>query len=505
MQYPKVKARESKGCMTPGVYADLDELIRLLKWMQKWTRLLIRPFLWALHLQAVPLALHLFSNSIFRGDHDMNAKQNGRSWVRSVTFSKVLLVAVLSCLTVAPFGGCKKGQKAAPPPTLVEVINVLQKDVPVHFEWIGTADGLVNATIRAQVMGYLIKQNYREGEFVEKGQVLFEIDPRPFQVTLDQARASLDQAKASLEQAKAEVAREEARYSVSKANLARVRPLAEQNAVSKKDLDDAIGAEESNQAAVLAAQAAVVAAQAAEGVAKAAVDKAQLDVDFTKLTSPVAGIAGIAKAQIGNLVGPGQLEELTTVSTVDPIKVYISVSEQEYMKAMEVPGAARKMPLELILADGRLYPYKGEFALADRQVDVKTGTIRVGALFKNPGNILRPGQFARVRALINVKKNALLVPQRAVTELQGTYQVAVVGPDNKVDIRPVKAAERVDLLWVIDEGLKPGERVVVEGIQKVRQGMPVTPKPFGVQVPPQPEATSKPQEKHPEPEKTKKR
>jgi membrane fusion protein (multidrug efflux system) len=205
-------------------------------------------------------------------------------------------------------------------------------------------------------------------------------------------------------------------------------------------------------------------------------------------------------------VGPGQLEELTTVSTVDPIKVYISVSEQEYMWAMEkMPGAARKMPLELILADGRVYPYQGEFALADRQVDVKTGTIRVGALFKNPGNILRPGQFARVRALITVKTGALLVPQRAVTELQGTYQVAVVGPDNKVDIRPVKAAERVDLLWVIDEGLKPGERVVVEGIQKVRQGMLVTPKPFGAQVPPQPETTSKPQEKSPEPEKTKKR
>jgi membrane fusion protein (multidrug efflux system) len=293
---------------------------------------------------------------------------------------------------------------------------------------------------------------------------------------------------------------------VSKANLARIRPLAEQNAVSKKDLDDAIGQEESNHAAVLEAQAGVVAAQAAEGVAKSAVDKAQLDFDFTKLTSPVAGIAGIAKAQIGNLVGPGQLEELTTVSTVDPIKVYISVSEQEYMWAMEkMPGAARKMPLELILADGRVYPYQGEFALADRQVDVKTGTIRVGALFKNPGNILRPGQFARVRALITVKTGALLVPQRAVTELQGTYQVAVVGPDNKVDIRPVKAAERVDLLWVIDEGLKPGERVVVEGIQKVRQGMLVTPKPFGAQVPPQPETTSKSQEKSPEPEKTKKR
>jgi membrane fusion protein, multidrug efflux system len=427
----------------------------------------------------------------------------------STFFPQPLLMLILACTLWVLVTGCQQEQKTAPPPPLVEVINVLQKDVPIHFEWIGTADGLVNAVIRAQVMGYLIKQNYREGDFVKKDQVLFEIDQRPFKVAFEQAKATLDQAEANLEQAKAEVTRQEARYLVSKTNLARIKPLADQNAVSKKDLDDAIGAEQSNQASVIAAQAAVVAAQAAVGVARAAVDKAQLDLDFTKLTSPVTGIAGIAKAQIGNLVGPGQVEELTTVSTVDPIKVYISVSEQEYMNAMEyrqTHGAlAQKMPLELILADGRVYPHKGEFALADRQVDVKTGTIKVGALFKNPGNILRPGQFARVRALMGVKKGALLVPQRAVTELQGSYQVAVVGPDNKVDIRPVKAAERVDLLWVIDEGLKPGERVVVEGIQKVRQGMPVNPKPFGVQVPSKPEATSKPQERPAGPAKTDKR
>jgi membrane fusion protein (multidrug efflux system) len=435
---------------------------------------------------------------------------NRKSLVSSFTFSpRTLIMLIVACTLLVLVTGCKQGQKAAPPPPLVEVINVLQKDVPIHFEWIGTADGLVNAVIRAQVMGYLVKQNYREGDFVKKDQVLFEIDPRPFKVALDQAKATLDQAVASLEQSKAEVARQEARYTVAKANLARIKPLADQNAVSKKDLDDAIGNEQSSQAAVVAAQAAVVAGQAAVGVAKAAVDKAQLDLDFTKLTSPVAGIAGIAKAQIGNLVGPGQLEELTTVSTVDPIKVYISVSEQEYMNAMETRQArgalAQKMPLELILADGRVYPHTGEFALADRQVDVKTGTIKVGALFKNPGNILRPGQFARVRALIGVKKGALLVPQRAVTELQGSYQVAVVGSDNKIDIRPVKAAERIEQLWVIDEGLKPGERVVVEGIQKVRQGMLVTPKPFGVQVPSKPEATSKPQEKRAVPAKTDKR
>ncbi len=437
----------------------------------------------------------------------MTAKR--KSLASSPTFYlQTLLMLISACTLWVLVTGCQREQKAAPPPPLVEVIDVLQKDVPIHFEWIGTADGLVNAVIRAQVMGYLIKQNYREGDFVKKDQVLFEIDPRPFKVALEQAKATLDQARGSLEQAKAEVARQEAYYVTSKANLARIKPLADQNAVSKKDLDDAIGKEQSNQAAVVAAQASVVAAEAAVGVAKAAVDKAQLDLDFTKLTSPVAGIAGIAKAQIGNLVGPGQVEELTTVSTVDPIKVYISVSEQEYMKAMETRqahGAPQKVPLELILADGRVYPHKGGVALADRQVDVKTGTIKVGALFQNPGNILRPGQFGRVRALMGVKKGALLVPQRAVTELQGSYQVAVVGPDNKVDIRPVKAAERIDQLWVIDEGLKPGERVVVEGIQKVRQGMPVNPKPFGAQGLPKPEATSGPQKKPGEPAKKDKR
>jgi membrane fusion protein (multidrug efflux system) len=423
----------------------------------------------------------------------MNAKKEFRVRL-SVLIPSILLVLGLACTSGIFSAGCQREQKPAPPPPLVEVLPVVQRDVPVHLEWIGTADGLVNATIRAQVMGYLIRQNYREGEFVKKGKVLFEIDPRPFEVALKQARANLDQAGANLEQARAEVTRQEARYVVAKANLARIRPLADQNAVSKKDLDDAIGTEQSTRASVLAARAAVSAAQAAVGVAEAAVDKARLDLEFTRLTSPVDGIVGIAKAQIGNLVGPGQLEELTTDSTVDPIKVYISVSEQEYMAAMEMHTQPQKMPLDLILTDGRVYPHKGEFALADRQVDVKTGTIKVGALFQNPGNLLRPGQFARVRALVKVKKGALLVPQRAVTELQGNYQVAVVGPDHKVDIRPVKAAERVDLLWVIDEGLKPEERVIVEGIQKVRQGMTVNAKPFGAPAPPKPAETSRPHE-----------
>jgi membrane fusion protein, multidrug efflux system len=346
---------------------------------------------------------------------------------------------------------CKKEQKAAPPPPVVEVGDVIQKDVPISSEWVGTTDGIVNATIRAQVQGYLIKQNYREGDIVRKGQVLFEIDPRTFQ--------------AALEQAQGQLAAQQALWDTTKANLKRIRPLAEQNAVSQKDLDDATGAEQAAHAAVIAAQAVV--------------DKAKLDLGFTKITSPVGGIAGIAKAQIGNLVGPGATEELTTVSTVDPIKVYAQISEQEYLRFAENrQKSGQRGPIELILADGTVYPYKGEFAFADRQVDVRTGTIKVATLFPNPGNLLRPGQFAKVRAVTDMRKGALLVPQRAVAEIQGRYLVAVIGPHNKVDIRPVQVAEQVGSDWIIAKGLKPGEKVVAEGIQKVKQGQVVAPKPY---------------------------
>jgi membrane fusion protein (multidrug efflux system) len=379
--------------------------------------------------------------------------------------------------------GCKKGQtEGAPPRPTVEVAEIIQKDVPVYSEWVASTDGLVNATIRAQVQGYLIKQSYKEGNFVRKGQVLFEIDPRPFQAVLDQAKAGRSQAKASLSQAKAEVVQKQAAYFAIKANLERVRPLAEMNALSKKELDDAIGAELSARAAVRAAEAAVFAAEAAVGVAEAAVKKAELELGFTKIVSPISGVAGIAKAQIGNLVGPGFTEELTTVSTVDPIKVYIPMGEQEYMREVYCGrGHNESLPLELILADGSVHPHKGAFAFADRQVDVGTGTIKVAALFPNPGNILRPGQFARVRAMTLVKRAALLVPQQAVTELQGSYQVAVLDAANKVEIRPVKVGERVDSLWVIDQGLKPGERVIVEGVQKVQQGLNVNSRPFNME------------------------
>jgi len=347
--------------------------------------------------------------------------------------------------------GCGKEEKVQPQAPIVEVVEVIQKDVPVYAEWVGTLDGMVNATIRAQVSGYLIKQNYTEGDFVKRDQVLFEIDPRSYQAAVEEAKAQLAQA--------------EARWQTAKANLARIRPLAEQGAVSKKDLDDAIGAEESTRASVMSA--------------KAALEKAQLNLDWTKVTSLIDGIAGIAKAQIGNLVGPGSIEELTTVSTINPIKCYVSVSEQEYMHAMERRSKqAGKVALNLILSDGTAYPYKGEVAFADRQVDVRTGTIRVAAIFPNPQNLLRPGMFSRVRAEMGIRKAAPVIPQRAVSEVQGRYLVAVVSPENKVAIKPVKVGEWFGQLWVIDEGLQAGEKVVAEGTQKVREGMVVSTKPF---------------------------
>ncbi len=371
-----------------------------------------------------------------------------------VTFLRLAVSVSIAAMSLVFFlmVGCGKGEKekdSSPP--MVQVAQVVRQNVPAYTEWIGTTDGKVNATIRAQVQGYLIKQHYREGDFVRKGQLLFDIDPRTFQAALDQAKGQLEE--------------QQARWVTAKANLARIAPLAEQNAISKKDLDDAVGSEQAAHAAVISAQAVV--------------EKTTLDVGFTKITSPVGGIAGIAKTQIGNLVGPGLIEELTTVSTLDPIKVYVSVGEQEYLKIVGNGGPSFKnIPLELILSSGLVHPYKGYFALADRQVDVKTGTIKLAAFFNNPGNIIRPGQFAKVRARSKIKENALLIPQRAVTELQGGYQVAVVGPGNKIDIRSVKPAERIDSLWVIDEGLKQGDKVVVEGFQKVKQDMIVNPQPY---------------------------
>lgn len=377
--------------------------------------------------------------------------------------TSTIIAIMITILMASSLGGCGKGKQQAMSPPTVEVMTVIQKDVPIYAEWIGTLDGYVNATIRAQVQGYLIRQTYTEGDFVRKGQALFEIDPRTFQATLDQA--------------KSQVALSQARWRQSKANLDRVRPLAAESALSQKDLDDAIASEQSAQASLQSAQSEL--------------ERARINLEFTKIISPIDGIAGLAKAQIGNLVGPGQTEELTTVSQVDPIKVYVSLSELQYLKAMELQDEAaanasgqdsrkgRKSPeLALILADGKVYPFSGSFVIADRQVDVKTGTIKIAASFPNPRNVLKPGQYGRVRAVTRVKKDALLVPQRAVMEIQGKYLVALVGPGSKAEFRPVRTAEQVDGFWIIEQGLKPGDTVIVEGIMKLKPGVPVVPKPF---------------------------
>jgi membrane fusion protein (multidrug efflux system) len=378
---------------------------------------------------------------------------------RSLTqiFMRIVLCLVMLVIIGTMIPGCKKKAQVAAGPPDVEVAEVAKQDVKVVREWVGSMDGSVNAIIRAQVQGYLVKQNYTEGQFVKQGQVLFEIDPRTFQAALNQAKADLAQTKA--------------RWDTTKANLARIRPLAEQNAVSLKDLDDAVGAEQS--------------AHAAFDEAQAAVDKAQLNLGFTRITSPINGIAGIAKAQIGNLVGPGQVEELTTVSTVDPIKVLVPISEQEFLHLQKKRPATgqSKMQIDLVLSDGSLYPRKGEFAFADRQVDPSTGTLKVATLFPNPGNMLRPGQYAKVRAVMETIPGAIVVPQRAVNELQGNFQVAVVGPENKVSIRTVKPGVKTGSLVVISEGLQPGDRIVVEGLQKVRDGIIVNPKPVSLETP----------------------
>lgn len=379
-----------------------------------------------------------------RANHRVERIRGTRRTVRLATAA--MLVAALW------LGGCNKEEKkpVAMVP-VVETAGVVQRDVPVKKEWVGVLDGLVNATIRPQVTGYLIRQNYKEGEAVQKGQVLFEIDPRTFQAALNKAKAQLSQ--------------QIARHETAKANLARIKPLAEKNAVSQKDLDDAVGMELTARSSVEAAQAAV--------------EEAQLNLGFTKIASPVDGIAGIAKTQLGDLVGPSMQQELTSVSTLDPIKAYVNISEREYLNAAAAGSKQmEELPLELILADGSIYPHAGHLAIMDRQIDPTTGTMKIGALFPNPDNRLRPGQYGRVRATVYIQQGALLVPQRAVGEVQGKYMVAVVSGDNKVDIRMVQVGPRIDSDWIIEKGLKPGEQIVVEGIQKVRAGMTVTPKPF---------------------------
>jgi RND family efflux transporter MFP subunit len=354
-------------------------------------------------------------------------------------------------LIIFSITGCKK--KSMPSPPEVQVIIIAPTTVPIFEEWIGTLDGFVNAQIRAQVNGYLLAQNYAEGSEVKKGDLLFQIDPGPFQAELDQALAKLAQDQAQSEKTALDVKR--------------YTPLAQEQAISQEELDNAVQAD--------------IGAKAQVKADDAAVENARLNLGFTKITSPIDGLAGTALAQIGDLVGPSG-SVLTTVSTIDPIEVYFQVSEQSYLtfwrRLIGATNAAENSPLQLIFSDGSVYPQKGTFYYADRAVNPNTGTLQIFGLFSNADFTLRPGQYGRVRAQTQTITNALVVPQRAVAELQGTYQVAIVDETNTVHLESVKVGAQVGANWIIESGLKPGDRVVVEGTQKAKEGAVVNPKPF---------------------------
>ncbi|MBX3389317.1 MAG: efflux RND transporter periplasmic adaptor subunit [Phycisphaeraceae bacterium] len=371
-----------------------------------------------------------------------------------MTAHKVILLSLAAL--VASSCDRTKEEKKAPPPPEVLTMQVKNSDVPIWAEWVATTDGYVNAKIRAQVTGYLVAQNYTEGSFVKKGDVLFTIDDRPF--------------KAALDQAKGDLAQQEARLGKAVIDVNRYTPLAAEQAISQQELDDAIQAK-------LAAEAAVAAA-------KAVVENAQVNLGFTKVTSLIDGVAGLANAQIGDLVGPTGTE-LTAVSTVDPIKVYFVISEQDYLRwslqyksEAEMEAKSKDLAFDLVLSNGETWPHKGKFFFADRQVDVRTGSIRLAATFSNPRRILRPGQFGLIRTVVRTQKDVLLVPQRAVIEVQGLYQIMVLDHENKVSVRPITTGERIGSDWIILTGVEAGDTILVEGQQKVRPGMVAAPKPY---------------------------
>jgi membrane fusion protein (multidrug efflux system) len=387
----------------------------------------------------------------------------------------------------------KKAVAGPPPPPDVEVVEVVEKDVPIYREWVGTTIGDKTAEIRGQASGYLTKQIYRDGSVVKSGDALFEIDARPLEASLMQAKGQLEQAKGQLalaktqvDQQKAQLAKAEADAQRTQIEVTRLTPLAKDGAVSQQEVDNAVQNNAANNALVTAGKATIRAAEsnvtaqeANVAAAQAFEEQAKVNLGFTKITAPIDGVAGIAQAQIGDLVGPQTGIVLTTISTIDPIKVTFPISEQEYMRAADRFAEIEKHPseeiLDLVMTDGTTYAQKGRISVADRQVDPRTGTITVQGIFKNPNRLLRPGQFARVRAQVRTNKGALLVPQRCVTELQGQYQIAIVGGDNKVEVRNVKVGERIGSMWIVEEGLKPKEHVVFEGVQKARGGTVVKP------------------------------
>src|ERR1700728_4189353 len=382
----------------------------------------------------------------------LSAEATGRNRGNCIPGASMLVLAG------ALVAGCGKGSAApgAPPALPVSVVQIEPSDVPVSNEWVGTLDGYVNAQIQPQANGYLIKQNYREGTQVAKGQVLFEIDPRPFQAALDQAKGQLAQSQAQL--ANADI------------NVKRDIPEAEAHAIPQSQLDN-------DSQAQLGAKAAVEADEAA-------VEQASLNLGYTKVLSLVDGIAGINTVQVGNLVGPSAV--LTAVSQVSPIKVYFPISEQEYLRMADGSGPgsvdwlthASQIPLHLTLADGNAYPHPGRIIFADRQVSAETGTIQIVGEFPNPKNLLRPGQYARIQAPTGNIARALLVPQAAVSQQQGSYQVTVISSDNRAQLRTVEVGPKVGTLWVITSGVKPGERVAAVGAEKTKEGQLVNPTPY---------------------------
>ena len=379
---------------------------------------------------------------------------------------------------IAVLGGCA-GKKSAPAgggpagaamgPVPVSVATVDQKDVPLTGEWVGTLDGYVNAQIQPQVSGYLIRQVYREGSPVTKGQVLFQIDPRPFQAVVQQAQGQVGQAQGQLGQAQAQLG-------LTQINVNRDTPLAEQHAIATSQLDN-------DKQQALQAQAGVRQAQAAITAAQASVDTAKLNLGFTQVRSLISGVAGQATTQVGNLVGPQSV--LTAVSQLDPIKVYFSIGDTEYLALThraqsghgDLLSHSDRLPLTMVLANGSVFAHTGHVVFVDRQVNQQTGAIRIAAAFPNPGNVLRPGQFARVRADTQILRGALLVPQLAVQELQGIQQVFTVGSDNKVHVVNVQLGQQFGNDWVVKSGLQPGERVITDNLQKLKEGVPVNPHP----------------------------
>ena len=381
-------------------------------------------------------------------------------------------VAVLAlAVSAALMGGCKSVEGATSGPTgpmAVTVVKIHPDDVPLKSEWVGTLDGFVNAQIQPQVSGYLVRQNYSEGSQVEKGHVLFEIDPRPFQAALDQAEGQLGQAEGQLGQAQAQLV-------LAQINVKRDTPMAAERAIAQSQLDNELQQQAQAEAAVKQARAAISTAQANIATAK-------LNLGFTQVRSLISGVAGQATTQVGNLVSPQSI--LTSVSQLDPIKVFFSISDSEYLaltRRAEKGGgdllkASDKLPLTLTLADGGVYPHQGHIVFVDRQMNQQTGAIRIAAAFPNPGNLLRPGQFGRVSASTEVEHNALLVPQIAVQELQGIQQIATVDANDKVHVLNVQLGAQVGNNWIVASGLEPGTRVITDNLQKLREGAPVNPR-----------------------------